>query len=169
MNQIKGKPLPNSSPDIIGGITLDDVDLFYPSGPMSKVWLMWKVVRQFATLLDDAHAKRILGLEAVLKKMDTNEPMPEEDIYHLAEVTDLCSQAKLSSSVLVKAAVLHLLASSDNLVGNRVKIEPATEEENPDAKVLEASEASGGMFEALDLGVKAFAHRVGDRVSEISQ
>src|SRR5437764_5368879 len=58
-------------------------------------------------------------------------------------------------------------ASSDNLVGNRVKVEPATEEENPDTEVLEGSEASGGMFEALDLGVKAFAHRVGDRVGKI--
>ncbi|MGA9579630.1 MAG: hypothetical protein WBV90_18610, partial [Terrimicrobiaceae bacterium] len=42
MKQIKGKPLPTSSPDLIGEFTFNNLVLFYPSGRMSKVWIMWE-------------------------------------------------------------------------------------------------------------------------------
>jgi len=111
MKQIKGKPLENLGSDVSGEITIDDINLFYPSGRMSKVWLMWETVRRFANLLDDAHAKQMLSLEDILKKYEGSETLPEDKIHDLLELTDLHSQTSLSSKVLVNAAVLHLLTS----------------------------------------------------------
>jgi hypothetical protein len=110
MKQIKGKPLPISSPAVIGEFTLDDFSLFYPSGRMSKAWLMWETLKRFACLLDDAHAREILSLDTILKNYETIEITSEDELYHLAELTDLHSQTTLSSKILVNAVVLHLLS-----------------------------------------------------------
>ena len=64
-----------------GEINIDDIKLFYPSGRMSKVWLMWETVRRFAKLLDDAHVKQMLSLENILKKYEGSEILPEDKIH----------------------------------------------------------------------------------------
>jgi hypothetical protein len=96
---------------VSGEINIDDVAVFYPTGRMSKVWLMWETVRRFASLLDDAHAKEILSLEGMLKKYDGTEITSEDQLDDLFVINDLHSQTSLSSKVLVNAAVLHLLTS----------------------------------------------------------
>jgi hypothetical protein len=77
---------------------------------MSKAWLMWETVKRFACLLDDAHAREILSLDTILKNYETIEITSEDELYHLAELTDLHSQTTLSSKILVNAVVLHLLS-----------------------------------------------------------
>ena len=110
MRQIKGKALENLGPDVTGEITIDDIALFYPSGPMSKIWLMWETVRRFANLLDDAHAKQVLSLEDIMKEYDGQEILSEDKIHDLLELTDIHSLTSLSSNVLIKAAIIEMLS-----------------------------------------------------------
>jgi hypothetical protein len=110
MRQIKHKPFTDSSPDSVGERDINDVQIFYPSGRMSKVWLMWETVRRFADLLDDVHAKEILSLESILKKYKATEPVSEDELDDLCIASDLHSRTTLSSKVLINAAVLELIS-----------------------------------------------------------
>jgi hypothetical protein len=110
MRQIKGKPyrIFEGPGDITGEITIDDIYPFDPRGRMSNVCLMWETLIRFATLLDNAHAKEILSLEAIRKKY-ARVLTSEDELEHLFECEDLHSKTILSSKVLVNAAVLQML------------------------------------------------------------
>jgi len=109
-NQIKWKTHENLDPDVIGEWTIEDIDLFHSTGPLSQVWLMWESIKQFARLVDNAHARQILSLNGILDKFGKNKQLAEHELDALFMANDLYSRTTLSSKVLVKATVLELLS-----------------------------------------------------------
>jgi hypothetical protein len=134
VRQIKIEPLPNSNPDVIGELVLDDLLLFDPVGRMSKVWLMWETVKRFARLLDDAHAKELFSLDTILASHPTREIDSEDELYRLAQLADLQKQTALSSEILVVATVRHLLSAFVEFVLREIVKLVAPDSPLPDGK-----------------------------------
>jgi hypothetical protein len=72
---------------------------------------MWETIKRFCLLTDEAHAKEREKLRQAMKEFDGKEPATEEELEDLFMLSDLHTQTEHSSNILLKAVIVHLLAS----------------------------------------------------------
>jgi hypothetical protein len=111
LHQIKYEILNAGSTDVIGEWTIEELCLFHSTGRFSRVWLMWETVKRFCLLADQAHASEREKLHRAIKQLDRKEPVSEDELEYLFEISDLNTQTEHSSNILLKAVIVHLLAS----------------------------------------------------------
>jgi hypothetical protein len=110
LHQIKHEILNAGSEDVIGELNVFDLSLFHSTGPFSRVWLMWETIKRFCLLTDDAHAKQREMLHSELERLNEKE-LADQELEDLFMVSDLHTQTEQSSNILLKAVIVHLLAS----------------------------------------------------------
>src|SRR5260370_5393304 len=111
LHQIKYEILNTGSNDVMGEWTIEDLGLFHSTGRFSRVWLMWETVKRFCLLADEANASAREKRHRAIKKFDGKEPTSEDELEYLFEISDLNTQTEHSSNILLKAVIVHLLAS----------------------------------------------------------
>jgi hypothetical protein len=89
-------------------MSIENITIFKPTGPLNKVWLMWEVVKTFYKFSDEAHVDAISNFELQIEEQFAEPSRSEEKFRAVAMLADQRNRADLSGNILVRAAVLHL-------------------------------------------------------------